>query len=64
MLLLRAGCGVCSTIDKVDAMMNSINEQRDVANEISDAISNTANLNLDIDEVRYVEVKGNACRTR
>jgi len=37
-------------IDKVDSTMNSINEQRDVANEISDAISNTANLGLDIDE--------------
>ncbi len=32
--------------------MNSINEQRDVANEISETISNTANLGLEIDEVR------------
>jgi hypothetical protein len=38
--------------------MNSINEQRDIANEISEAISSTANIGLDIDEVRYVGVKG------
>jgi len=44
--------GFSSTIDKVDATMNSINEQRDVANEISETISNTANLGLEIDEVR------------
>lgn len=45
--------------------MNSINEQRDIANEISEAISNTANLGLELDEVRYVEVKGGgACLTR
>ena len=55
---------VCSNIDKVDATMNSINEQRDIANEISDAISNTANLGLEIDEVRCVEVKGGAYLTR
>lgn len=34
--------------------MNSINEQRDIANEISEAISNTGNLGLEFDEVRYV----------
>ena len=39
--------------------MNSINEQRDIANEISEAISSTANIGLDIDEVRYyVGMKG------
>jgi hypothetical protein len=54
---------VCSNIDKVDATMNSINEQRDIANEISETISSTANLGIDIDEVRYVEVKGGACLT-
>lgn len=32
--------------------MNSINEQRDIANEISETISNTANIGLEIDEVR------------
>jgi len=37
-------------IDKVDSTMNAVNEQRDIANEISDAISNTANLGLEIDE--------------
>jgi charged multivesicular body protein 4 len=34
--------------------MNSVNEQRDIANEISEAISNTANLGIDIDEVRKI----------
>ncbi|KAH9999790.1 vacuolar-sorting protein SNF7 [Russula vinacea] len=38
------------SLDKVDATMNSINEQRDIANEISETISNTANIGLDIDE--------------
>jgi hypothetical protein len=32
--------------------MSAINEQRDVANEISDAISNPLNAGLDLDEVR------------
>jgi hypothetical protein len=41
-----------SNIDKVDATMNAINDQREVANDISEAISNTANLGLEIDEVR------------
>jgi hypothetical protein len=43
--------------------MNSINEQRDIANEISETISNTANLGIEIDEVRWVEVKGDVCLT-
>ncbi|KAL1737734.1 hypothetical protein HDZ31DRAFT_70854 [Schizophyllum fasciatum] len=30
--------------------MAEINEQRELANEVADAISNTANLGLDIDE--------------
>jgi hypothetical protein len=47
--------GSLSNIDKVDATMNSVNEQRDIANEISEAISNTANLGLEIDEVRRIE---------
>jgi charged multivesicular body protein 4 len=46
------GLWVCSTIDKVDATMTSINEQRDIANEISETISSTANLGIEIDEVR------------
>ena len=32
--------------------MNSINEQRDIANEIAEAISNPANAGFQIDEVR------------
>ena len=50
-----------SSIDKVDATMNSINEQRDIANEISEAISSTANLGLEIDEVRKIELGGRGC---
>ncbi|KAI0251319.1 Snf7-domain-containing protein [Lactifluus subvellereus] len=38
------------TIDKVDATMNSINEQRDIANEIAEAISNPATVGLQLDE--------------
>jgi charged multivesicular body protein 4 len=37
--------------------MNSINEQRDIANEISDAISNPANAGLQFDEVRILHAK-------
>jgi hypothetical protein len=32
--------------------MNAINEQRDIANEISELISNPANSGVDVDEVR------------
>jgi len=38
------------TPDKVDATMASINEQREIANEISDAISNPLNAGIDLDE--------------
>ncbi|KAI0307245.1 vacuolar-sorting protein SNF7 [Multifurca ochricompacta] len=38
------------TIDKVDATMNAINEQREIANEISDMISNPMNSGVDLDE--------------
>jgi charged multivesicular body protein 4 len=43
-----------STLDKVDATMNSINEQRDIANEISNMISDPTNAGFNIDEVRAV----------
>jgi len=39
-------------MDKVDATMNSINEQREIANEISEMISNPVNAGLELDEVR------------
>jgi hypothetical protein len=39
-------------MDKVDATMNSINEQRDLANEISNLISDPINAGLNFDEVR------------
>jgi charged multivesicular body protein 4A/B len=42
----------CRTINKVDETMNAINEQRDIANEISELISNPANSGVDVDEVR------------
>jgi charged multivesicular body protein 4 len=38
------------TMDKVDATMNSINEQRDLANEISNLISDPINAGLNFDE--------------
>lgn len=53
--------GVSSNIDKVDATMTAINEQRDLANEISEAISNPLNAGIQIDEVRthgYADGRG------
>lgn len=38
------------TPDKVDATMAAINEQREIANEISEAISNPLNTGIDLDE--------------
>ncbi|EJT97491.1 Snf7-domain-containing protein [Dacryopinax primogenitus] len=38
------------TIDKVDATMDSIREQMELTNEISDAIANPINMGVDIDE--------------
>ncbi|KAF8484847.1 vacuolar-sorting protein SNF7 [Russula ochroleuca] len=38
------------TLDKVDATMSAVNEQRDIANEISETISSTANIGLEFDE--------------
>lgn len=40
-----------SNIDKVDSTMDSIREQMDLTNEISDAISNPVGMGHDIDEV-------------
>jgi len=41
------------TMDKVDATIASVNEQRDLANEIAEAISNPSNaLDLDEDELK------------
>lgn len=40
-----------STMDKVDATMATVNEQRDLANEIAETISNPMYGNADIDEV-------------
>jgi len=39
-------------MDKVDATMTSIQEQRDIANEVSEAISNPLNAGIDLDDVR------------
>jgi charged multivesicular body protein 4 len=38
------------TIDKVDSTMASINEQRDLANEIADSLANPMNAGVDIDD--------------
>lgn len=40
-----------STMDKVDATMATVNEQRDLANEIAETISNPMYGNADIDDV-------------
>jgi len=42
----------CSNIQDVDAQMDSIREQMDISNQISEAISSPHNLGIDIDEVR------------
>jgi charged multivesicular body protein 4A/B len=44
----------CRTMDKVDATMNKVNEQRELANEIADAISNPVGSMADIDDVSFV----------
>lgn len=41
-------------MDKVDATMATVNEQRDLANEVAEAISNPAYNNMDLDEVGVV----------
>lgn len=43
---------VCRTIDKVDTTMADIQEQTQLANEVSEAISANTYAGLDIDEVR------------
>lgn len=40
-------------MDKVDDTMASIQEQRDIANEIAEAISNPVNMGIDLDEVSH-----------
>jgi hypothetical protein len=41
-------------MDKVDTTMAAVNEQRDLANEIADAISNPLYSDSTVDEVRTV----------
>ena len=38
--------------------MNSINEQREIADEIAGAISSTINLGIEIDDVRIEQSEG------
>jgi charged multivesicular body protein 4A/B len=40
-------------LNKVDETMEAINAQREIANEISEAISNPVGAGIDIDEVRF-----------
>lgn len=58
--LLPVGWAICtesmvyarpSNINKVDATMESIREQMDLSNEISDAISNPVNMGIEVDDV-------------
>lgn len=46
------------SMNKVDATMDQINEQRELANEISEAISNPLNAGIDLDEVRHSLSRG------
>lgn len=39
-------------MDKVDATMAAVNEQRELANEVAEAISNPMNAGVELDEVR------------
>jgi len=41
------------SIDKVDATMNAVNEQRELANEIAEALSNPINAGIEIDDVGF-----------
>ena len=43
-----------SNVDKVDQTMDSIREQMDLTNEISDAISNPVGMGNQVDEVGHV----------
>ena len=42
-----------SNVDKVDQTMDSIREQMDLTNEISDAISNPVGMGNQVDEVSH-----------
>jgi hypothetical protein len=44
---------IISNVDKVDQTMDSIREQMDLTNEISDAISNPVGMGNQVDEVSY-----------
>ena len=48
-------------MDKVDATMANVNEQRELANEIAEAISNPMNAGIDLDEVIYHFLHLNLC---
>jgi hypothetical protein len=45
---------VYRTLDKVDEQMAAMQEQRDIANEIAEAISNPVNMGLELDEVSHI----------
>lgn len=45
-------CGCCSTIDTVDRTMADIQEQTQLASEVSEAISSSTYAGIDIDDVR------------
>ena len=54
---------VCSNIQDVDAQMDSIREQMEVSNQISEAISSPHNLGIDIDEVSLMVYISKATKT-
>lgn len=45
-------CFSCRNVDDVHNLMDEVAEQQEIANEISDAISNPTGFGQDVDEVR------------
>ena len=60
---IMTGILIISNVDKVDQTMDSIREQMDLTNEISDAISNPVGMGNQVDEVGpyYNHMSTNKC---
>jgi hypothetical protein len=52
---------VCRNVDQVHDLMDDIHEQQEIANEISEAISNPVGFNTDVDEVFLFSMQGRVC---
>ena len=51
---------LCSDVDKVHDLMDDVSEQQELANEISEAISNPVGFGQEVDEV---QIKRELCAT-